>query len=88
MFFWPGAASHLPGAPTPPRPKKNHRSMSRGFCNKSLLPELVAISSSLDHVQHDDCIIATDSLASMYMIQKQLTILPRPLSLHTPLCWR
>ena len=34
--------------------------------------ELVAISSSLDHVQHDDCIIAIDSLASMYVIQKQL----------------
>ena len=32
----------------------------------------MAISSSLDHVQHDDSIIATDNLASMYRIQKQL----------------
>ena len=44
----------------------------QGGTNTITRAELVAISSSLDHVQHDDCIIATDSLASMYMIQKQL----------------
>ena len=44
----------------------------QGATNAITRAELVAISSSLDHVQDNDCIIATDSLASMYMIQKQL----------------
>ena len=45
----------------------------QGATNTITRAELVAISSSLDHVQHNSCIIATYSLASMYMIQKQLT---------------
>ena len=40
----------------------------QGATNTITRAELVAITSSLDNVQHDDCIIATDSLASMYMM--------------------
>ena len=49
----------------------------QGATNTITRADLVAISSSLDHVQHDVCIIATDSLASMYMIQKQLNNLAK-----------